>query len=1238
LIHLHYPKLRSLKLSSLLFVLFLVITVKAQEVQFTATVTSTLCSGTLVEFDVEYIPSENSVTEFDFNDGALPAGWTSSPFTVGQPCDAARGNTPSNTNYFWATTLQAGGTNNGKRFVQTLPVDVSNGGSLEFLIRYGADDPQPGCEDGERVDEEVYLQYSIDNGSSWQIIFEDWDTAASYSAPWYDWYANDIDIPAAAQTSNTIFRWYQPDNDGDTWDNWGLEDVVVNAIPPPAASWKFDFGDGEKGNNPSAVSSLTFTKLYPISNSTQNYSVTISTTLTNGVEVGLEKTVEVTPSDTIPPTVVAPVSIQVGSDLGSCERLLTLSDVGTPTVSDNCSIRSVINDNPGLLFSVGTHTLTWSVNDTASNTTRVTQTIVVVDTESPTLTAPPDIVTTDCTVALGNPIVADNCVVGVPSNNAPLAFPLGITAVSWTVTDAAGNKTTATQLVTVSDTIAPQNIAPSNVSVTTDPNACTASNVALGLPVNSDNCGVSSVTHDAPANFPLGTTTVTWHVTDYAGNSAVSYQQVFVFDNTPPLLIPPPDVNSDTCVFVLGLPTVTDNCSFTYSNDAPAVFPSGTTTVTWTASDTSGNIVTAIQKVTFLDTVEPSITLQNENINLSTDPGSCVATAVDLGTVATSDDCGVAGVSNNAPLQFPVGTTLVTYTVTDTFGNISTKVQTVTVVDNEAPIALAKDVDVSLDGNGDIIIPWGLIDNGSSDNCSIQSYSIRALGSELIYVEQQRLTFKQGDPSLPVQVKAAENSKNKAPASCDLIGKRTAVFLVTDGSGNTASTTFNLTVTDDLNSCALSTPPNTNNPPENNGGLDSDQDGVPDLVDAFPLDPAEWVDTDNDGIGNNEDVDDDNDGFTDSDEKLAGTDPLNSLSFPTDTDQDGIIDLLDSDDDNDGFEDVLELEVGTNPLDLNNFPLDTDLDLIIDFYDEDDDNDGQTDAAEIQCGSDPLNNLMIALDTDNDSNPDCLDLDDDNDGYEDELERFFNTDPLDLREFPNLDGDGDGVPHSFGYSSSFNDNCPEVYNPDQSDQDEDGIGDLCDNCLAVANAEQMDTDQDGVGDECDVCPEIPNTNQEDFDADGLGDLCDLDDDNDGQTDEVEIACGSNPKNPNSLSPDFDQDGIPDCTDKDIDNDQVENNIDPNPYSYDELLVSQFISDNGDGINDTLKISNIENYPYSVIYIYSRSGILMYTKTNYQNTWPTDYNRENLPEGSYYYQIDLEGKGLIDSKGWIYLTR
>jgi len=65
---------------------------------------------------------------------------------------------------------------------------------------------------------------------------------------------------------------------------------------------------------------------------------------------------------------------------------------------------------------------------------------------------------------------------------------------------------------------------------------------------------------------------------------------------------------------------------------------------------------------------------------------------------------------------------------------------------------------------------------------------------------------------------------------------------------------------------------------------DWDGDGIPNAGsipwDAFPRDPKEWRDTDGDGIGDNADTDDDGDGYSDDEEKQAGTDPLDPLSFP----------------------------------------------------------------------------------------------------------------------------------------------------------------------------------------------------------------------------------------------------------------------------------------------------------------------------------------------------------------------
>jgi hypothetical protein len=84
---------------------------------------------------------------------------------------------------------------------------------------------------------------------------------------------------------------------------------------------------------------------------------------------------------------------------------------------------------------------------------------------------------------------------------------------------------------------------------------------------------------------------------------------------------------------------------------------------------------------------------------------------------------------------------------------------------------------------------------------------------------------------------------------------------------------------------------------------------------------------------------------------------------------------------------------------------------------------------------------------------------------------------------PCVDDDGDGL-------CGPADNCPDVANPDQTDTDGDGIGDVCDPCT--------DTDGDGAGDPgfpantcaADSCPEVSDPGQEDNDEDGIGDACD----------------------------------------------------------------------------------------------------------------------------------------------------
>ena len=76
---------------------------------------------------------------------------------------------------------------------------------------------------------------------------------------------------------------------------------------------------------------------------------------------------------------------------------------------------------------------------------------------------------------------------------------------------------TCQQTVIVTDNELPTITCPADVSVNNDPGNCYAT-VTLVNPVTGDNCGVQTVTNDAPATFPVGTTTVTWTVNDIHGN------------------------------------------------------------------------------------------------------------------------------------------------------------------------------------------------------------------------------------------------------------------------------------------------------------------------------------------------------------------------------------------------------------------------------------------------------------------------------------------------------------------------------------------------------------------------------------------------------------------------------------------------------------------------------------------------------------------------------------------------
>ncbi|MCK7539567.1 MAG: HYR domain-containing protein [Marinilabiliales bacterium] len=89
--------------------------------------------------------------------------------------------------------------------------------------------------------------------------------------------------------------------------------------------------------------------------------------------------------------------------------------------------------------------------------------------------------------------------------------------------------------------------------------------------------------------------------------------------------------------------------------------------------------------VTVKDHELPTIICPTDLADVPTNNGECFATGVALGTPTTGDNCPGETASNNAPAQFPKGTTTVIWTVTDASGNTATCTQLVTVNDHEMP-------------------------------------------------------------------------------------------------------------------------------------------------------------------------------------------------------------------------------------------------------------------------------------------------------------------------------------------------------------------------------------------------------------------------------------------------------------------------------------------------------------------------------------------------------------------------
>jgi len=435
---------------------------------------------------------------------------------------------------------------------------------------------------------------------------------------------------------------------------------------------------------------------------------------------------------------------------------------GNATIADNAVDNGSTDACGPLTFSIdttvfscntlGDNTVMLTVTDGSGNQDTASAIVTVED-----ITAP-NIITQDITIQLdvnGNATIADNAVDnGSTDACGPLTFStdttvfscntLGDNTVMLTVTDGSGNQETASAIVTVEDITAP-NIITQDITIQLDVNgnATIADNTVDNG--STDACGPLTFSTDTTVFScnTLGDNTVMLTVTDGSGNQDTASAIVTVEDITAPNIITQ-DITIQ--LDVNGNATIADNAVDNGSTDAcgPLTFSTDTTvfscntlgdnTVMLTVTDGSGNQDTASAIVTVEDILIPTI-IAADDINADTSNGKCDTTLTIIDAIL-SDNCEsnltwsmVGGVTDNGNGQigtftFPLGETTINYINTDSSGNTATDVTVVNVVDNENPICQTQDITIQLDENDIATIIAADIDNGSLDNCGIDTFEV----------------------------------------------------------------------------------------------------------------------------------------------------------------------------------------------------------------------------------------------------------------------------------------------------------------------------------------------------------------------------------------------------------------------------------------------------------------------------------------------------------------------------------
>ncbi|MBN1387194.1 MAG: gliding motility-associated C-terminal domain-containing protein, partial [Bacteroidales bacterium] len=458
----------------------------------------------------------------------------------------------------------------------------------------------------------------------------------------------------------------------------------------------------------------------------------------------------ITVNDVTLPTATnpAPINVECLSDVPAPDIAVVTDEADNCTATPAVAFISDVSDGntcPEVI------TRTYSVTDDCGNSINVTQSITINDITPPTASNPPpinvecsgDVPAPDITVVTDE---ADNCtaapaVAFVSDLSDGNTCPEIITR-TYSITDNCGNSVNVTQTITIDDITDPVITGcPADITVPADGVTCDAV-VSWTEPTATDNCSLASFTgsHVPGATFSMGITIVTYTATDDCGNTAICTFNITVIDEEAPVIttcatdrIIPPDINCEAIMPDLtGEVTATDNCSpgivITQVPAAGTVIPAGTTTVTLTATDGSGNSTDCFADVIVIDDSDPVLVTKDTTVYIG--PGNTVTidSSYVWDAINSYDNCGITSVIIDVSTFdcSMLGPNTVNVTAYDATGNSAAGTATVTVSDTNTVVADAgpdydiciTDVSYSLTAasvvNGTVL--WGSTGDGVFDD------------------------------------------------------------------------------------------------------------------------------------------------------------------------------------------------------------------------------------------------------------------------------------------------------------------------------------------------------------------------------------------------------------------------------------------------------------------------------------------------------------------------------------------